>query len=191
MYIPYKDDVKQINMLFVFCLYGISQYNKETKCIDKIIYSSLSDLSQQIKTKFNISFSVSQLSKLLRETDKYNFYFSVNPEEKKIILNNNFRKKNKVRYVNLDNNILNTIIKENDSLLCKYCLYLYYYCGFSKDKKTDSTAEQILSKMGYSNSGNNKTKLSCFNSFLLDNKIIKINYIRDNNGHLRNVYSVG
>ena len=76
-------------------------------------------------------------------------------------------------------------------MLTKYYLYLKYYCGYSKSKQIDTTANQILSAIGYSgNSGKNKDLLCAYNSLLLEKKFISIQKQRDDKGHSRNIYRV-
>ena len=59
-----------------------------------------------------------------------------------------------------------------------------YFCGYSKNKQQDFTALQFLKYCGYStNSKNYISKLSQYNSLLLDNKIISIKKYRDELGH--------
>lgn len=178
-------------MLFVLCLYSIGQYNKETKCYDTVSYNSLADLSNKLNSVCGLSFSASTISRILNN-NIYNVYFNVDNINKKISLNCNFKNKKNVSFIQMSKETFKTISKQNDDLLCKYYIYLIYYCGKTKDKKTDSTAEQILFAMGYSDkSGTNKSKLSEYNSFLTKNKLININKYRDNNGYIRNVYTIG
>lgn len=76
-------------------------------------------------------------------------------------------------------------------MLTKYYLYLKYYCGYSKSKQIDTTANQILSAIGYSgNSGKYKDLLCAYNSLLLEKKFISIQKQRDDKGHSRNIYRV-
>ena len=96
-------------------------------------------------------------------------YFSVIAEQNKIILNNNFKKgKNSSnKFVVLNDKEILFLLQQNNKLLNKYYLYLKYYIGYSKSKKIDTTANQILSAIGYScNCGNNKNALCKFNSLL-------------------------
>ena len=82
------------------------------------------------------------------------------------------------------------LIQKNDNLLSKYYLYLVYYCGIAKNQQTDSTAKQILEKIGYSNSGTNLTKLSSYNKTLSSTGFISIEKYKDSNGYWRNLYSI-
>lgn len=82
------------------------------------------------------------------------------------------------------------LIQKDDNLLSKYYLYLVYYCGIAKNKKTDSTAKQILEKIGYSSSGNNKTKLSSYNKILSSTGLIQIEKYKDSSGYWRNLYTI-
>ena len=82
------------------------------------------------------------------------------------------------------------LIQKNDNLLSKYYLYLVYYCGIAKNQQTDSTAKQILEKIGYSNSGNNLTKLSSYNKILSSIGLVQIEKYKDSRGYWRNLYSI-
>ena len=83
------------------------------------------------------------------------------------------------------------LIQKNDNLLSKYYLYLVYYCGIAKNQQTDSTAKQILEKIGYSSkSGTNLTKVANYNQTLTAMGLIKIEKYKDNCGYWRNLYSI-
>ena len=77
-----------------------------------------------------------------------------------------------------------------NNLFAKYLIYLKYYCGYSKDNKTDFTAQQFLIACGYSvNSNNTLSQLSEYNGLLVKRGIITIQKKRDELGHTRNIYS--
>lgn len=182
----------KINYTFLFCLYKISERNIKEKLYNYISFNSLQSLSDKINNVCGFGVSSASISRILNNKD-YNEYFLYNSSNKTIILNNNFKKtaSNTNKFIILNDNEINFLINKNDNLLNKYYLYLKYYCGFSKSKTNDFTAEQFLLSIGYNHkSGNNKTKLSKYNSLLCDYNLIKINKIRDKNGKMRNVYSI-
>jgi hypothetical protein len=90
----------------------------------------------------------------LLNNKEYEEYFLYNAAAKKITLKNNFRKKAE-RFITISQKEKDFLIKENNNFLAKYYFYLVYYCGYSKSKTTDSTGKQILSIIGYSESGKN------------------------------------
>jgi hypothetical protein len=123
----------------------------------------------------------------------YSKYFTKSKEENKIILNSNFRKGSGAsnKFIVLTDKETNFLLEQNNKLLNKYYLYLKYYCGYSKSKKIDTTANQILAAIGYSqNCGNNKDALCKYNALLVSNGFIKIDKIRDLRGYYRNIYSM-
>lgn len=185
------DEKANVNYTFIFCLYLIAQRDKKENIYNTISFQSQKELAEKVN-KYNDIFSISTINRILN--DKIYFpYFSYDKINKTIILNNNFKKgKTQTnKFVILNDNELLFLISQNDKLLNKYFLYLKYYIGFSKDKKIDTTANQILSAMGYNNkSGNNKEKLCKYNSLLLDKGFLNIQKIKDNNGYCRNIYSM-
>ena len=82
------------------------------------------------------------------------------------------------------------LLRDNDdNLLSKYLIYLKYYCGYTKDKKTDFTAKQFLSACGYSTKSNKLLNLiGSYNNLLVRSGLIKIESYRDELGHTRNNY---
>ena len=85
---------------------------------------------------------------------------------------------------------VNLIKEVKDNLFAKYLIYLKYYCGYARDKKTDFTAQQFLSACGYSVKSNKTiSQISQYNGLLVDRGIIKIQKTRDELGHTRNIYS--
>lgn len=191
IYLPYIEEQKKIKTLYVLYLYGIAEYNKITKCYDTITDINTTSIYNRLKQKYNTNISKSTVNRFLDDikNDKiYSVFFHVDEKENKITLNNNFKGKKNVQFITLDKQLFDFLVNVADDLLCKYVIYLKYNCG--KTGTTDSTANQILSIMGYSTkSGQYKSKLAGYNTFLTDNQIIKINKYRDNLGKERNIYS--
>lgn len=166
------------------------------KLNNKIHYKNLSDLSQQIKQNTNIYFSVSTISKILSDTILYKNHFKVNKERNILILLIDFRNiaeetHSGKSFVTLENHEIDFLLREKNSLLTKYFLYIKYYCSITKEKETDFTAEQFLQAVGYcTTSGSNKQKLCYYNQILENNGLIQIKRYTDNKGHSRNKYRV-
>ena len=81
--------------------------------------------------------------------------------------------------------------QEEDNLLCKYYIYLKYYCSLAEKAgtKQDFTAKQFLSAIGYStNSQSQLDKISSYNKKLKEKGLIIITTYRDELGHTRNIY---
>ena len=81
--------------------------------------------------------------------------------------------------------------KEKDNLLCKYYIYLKYYCSLAKKAgiKQDFTAKQFLTAIGYSTKSQKQIdKISTYNNKLKEQGLIIITPYRDELGHLRNCY---
>ena len=48
LFIPYTENINKINLLYLLYLYGIAEYNKETKYKDIINYLSANKLTEII-----------------------------------------------------------------------------------------------------------------------------------------------
>ena len=66
----------------------------------------------------------------------------MNTDDNTIILNNNFRKGSAAsnKFITLSDSEIKFLIEQDNKLLNKYYLYLKYYCGYSKSKQIDTTA---------------------------------------------------
>ena len=66
IYIPYHEETKKINLLYTLYLYGIAEYNRETKCRDIINYKSANSLKEKINSTYiNANLSASTVQRLL------------------------------------------------------------------------------------------------------------------------------
>lgn len=179
-YIPFVPEV-DVNYIYLFKLYQNAVYNRETKCYDTIVYNTNNKLAEML------DLSESTIKRMLKDS-RYNYFFTVNRKDKTIILNNDVRA-NGLPFVCLDKYEVFFLCDRGENLLCKYLLYIKYYCGYSKNGETDFTAGQMLTACGYSANSGYISKLSEYNRLLKDMKYIAIKKKRDNNGHLRNIYS--
>ena len=78
-------------------------------------------------------------------------------------------------------------------MLSTYYCYLKYNCGLSKVAgcRASFTAKQFLSAIGLSpNNNDNISKVSKYNTILVNEKMIQIQKYRDIFGHERNYYSI-
>ena len=183
IYYIYYEATSKINYIYLLYLYGVAQYNKETKHSDLIEYKTLEDLADRINKRFKDQesrskyngVSASSLSKILNNKDYENYLF-YDKENKKIIIKNNFKQSEiKRSFITLTEKEFILLTTEKDLLLCRYLFYLKYFIGFSKNKMIDTTAKQFLSALGYSiTSGSNLTLISYFNNLLQEKEIIKI-----------------
>lgn len=190
-FIPFSVSAN-INYVYFFCLLQIAEYNRETKRYDTIIYKSISELTNRINTFSAISISDSTISRFLREMEReeYKEYLSIDRKKKIITINNNYRDKRLLPFVVIDERALSFLIKQKSNLLCKYYLYLCYYCGISKTNGTNNTVKQFLDTCGYSTkSGNYISVISEFNSLLVKNQFIAIRKYKDKQGYERNIYT--
>lgn len=187
-YVLYKDTTT-INYIYLLLLYSAAAYNKDTNLFDTITFNNLQDLTDKLNKQFcGNTISKATISRLLNNKD-YEPYFTYNAADKQIIIKNNFRKK-KERFITISQKEKDLLLKENNNFLAKYYFYLLYYCGLSKNNKTDSTEKQILLAIGYSNSGKNLQNCAAFNKILTENKMLSIATFRDNRGFWRNTYSI-
>lgn len=186
------DEKAKINYSFLFALFSIAEKNQQERIDNIIKYKSLQELADRIKSKCGFKISASTISRILNNTD-YLQYFSKSKEENTIILNNNFKKNKAVcnKFIVLSEKEICFLLEQDSKLLNKYYLYLKYYCGYSKSKTIDTTANQILSAIGYSaNCGNNKESLCKYNSLLLERGFVNITKTKDEKGYCRNIYNM-
>lgn len=191
-YYLYYDETTNINYCFLFAIFCITEYNKTEKLYNTVYYKSQKELAERIKKQCNYNISAATISRILKDKN-YLPYFTKSTTENKITLNNNFKKGTaaKNKFITLTEKEILFLLEQDNKQLNKYYLYLKYYCGFSKNKKIDTTANQILCAIGYSsNCGNNKDNLCKFNTLLQNNGFINIQKIKDNKGYYRNIYSI-
>ena len=193
IYIYYCDSA-DIDYIFLLALYKIAKSNNTTKLKDTIQYKSLRELQEQL-AQANYKISTAKIDRILKnKIQDYKEYFIYNEEQKTIILLNDFRNidtKSKRAFITLSAEQVEFLINSKNNLLCKYYIYIKYYCGKSKTKTTDFTIKQFLSAVGYStNSNNNISKISELNGILQQNNMIKIQKYKDTQGHERNRYII-
>ena len=192
-YFLHYDEKAKINYCFLFSLFLIAERNTKEHINNIILYDTQKELSDRIKEKCNYNISASGISRILKNTEEYKIYFTKPEAENRIILNNNFKRGAAAsnKFIILNEAEILFLLKQNNKLLNKYYLYLKYYCGFSRSKYIDTTANQILSAIGYSaNCGSNKAALCKFNSLLLEQGFITITKSKDNKGYSRNFYKM-
>ena len=187
-YIPFKLSAK-VNYIYIFKLYSIANYNIKTKAYDTIQYKSIKKLAEAL----NIPYST--FNKIIKDT-KYKDFFSIDNELKVITLNTDFHKKenentNKI-FVKLQQHELEFLKQSEDNLLCKYYLYIKFFCGYAKSKgiKQDFTAKQFLDYCGYSTKSNSYiSQIATYNGILKRNNFINIEKYTDDMGYERNIYT--
>ena len=176
-----------INYLYLFSLYDLAKYNPITKAYDTITYTSISKLAEILP------FSTATLNRILSDNNYKNF-LNVDKKNKKIILNCSMIKgSNNNHFVRLTEKEVYYLQEEKDNLLCKYYIYMKYYCAIAnKDgKKQDFTAKQFLLAIDYSiKSQSQIDKISTYNNKLKEKGLISIKTYIDELGHIRNIYNI-
>jgi hypothetical protein len=184
-YIPF-DLSKNVNYNYIFSLYSIAEFDTNTKRYNIIKYKSKKQLAEML------DIAPKTLSNIINNKD-YNLFFYFDDKNKQIQINNNFTKDfTKKPFVILYDEELKILLKEKDNLLLKYFIYLKYFCGYTESKGIiqDFTIKQFLEFCGYSiNSNNYISRISSYNSFLCEKKLIKIKKKTDELGHTRNIYT--
>jgi len=174
-----------VNYLHLFSLYDLADYNPATKAYDTINYTSIPKLAALLP------YSNSTLNRLLAN-DKYKDFISIDKDNRVITLNSSVIKgSNNNCFVRLTKKEIAYLRQEKDNLLCKYYIYLKYYCYIAEKAgtKQDFTAKQFLSAIGYStNSQSQLDKISSYNKKLKEMGLISITTYRDELGHTRNIY---
>ena len=176
-----------INYLHLFALYDLAQYNPSTKAFDTIIYNSISSLAKLLP------FSYATLNRILVD-EEYKDFLTIDKNNKTITLNCSVIKGSLNNcFVRLTQNEVELLKRINDNLLCKYYIYIKYYCSLSNftGEKQDFTANQFLLAIGYSTKSNSQIdKISYYNKILKENDLISISTYRDEQGHTRNIYKL-
>lgn len=172
-----------IDYLYLLAFYDIAEYNEESKVFDTIHYPSVRVLAE--------SLNISQATvKRIFDNPAYADFMSVDKSSKTIKLCNSFIKGHSEQFVRLTAEEVSLIREVNTNLFAKYLIYLKYYCGYTKTRKTDFTATQFLSACGYSVKSNKTLDtISKYNGLLVDRGLIKIEKYRDELGHTRNRYA--
>lgn len=173
----------EIDYLRLLAFHEIAEYREETKAFDTIHYSSIN----QLAARLNISSTT--VSRILNNPE-YKDFMEVDRENKIIYLLCSFPKGTSKAFVKLTAEEVRLLKEKNDNLLSHYLIYLKYYCGYTKDNKTDFTAKQFLSASGYSiKSKQNFDRISSYNKLLTEKGLIRIEKYRDELGYTRNKYS--
>lgn len=184
-YLHFKPDA-DVNYLHLFSLYDLADYNPATKAYDTINYTSIPKLAALLP------YSAATLNRLL-VNDEYKQFITIDKENRVLTLNSSVIKgSNNNCFVRLNENEVAYLRKEQDNLLCKYYIYMKYYCSLAKkaEIKQDFTAKQFLSAIGYSvNSHSQIDKISTYNNKLKEQGLISITTYRDELGHTRNIYN--
>lgn len=172
-----------IDYVFLLTLYDLADYNTDTKTYSIITYKSLAELARLC------SVSDKTLRRHLVDTE-YSSFLQWDKQNKRIILLNNFSKMDyKIPFITVSPEEVRLLLTQKDNLLCKYLIYLKYYCGYSASKCIDTTCKQFLSAIGYSSNSSYPSKISGYNALLVQEGILRITKKHDERGYLRNVYS--
>lgn len=172
----------KIDYIFLFSLYDLADYDTDTKTYSIITYKSLAELARLC------SVSDKTLRRHLADTE-YSPFLRWDKQNKRVILLNDFSKTGyKTPFLTVSHEEVRLLIAENDNLLCKYLIYLKYYCGYSATKSIDTTCNQFLSAIGYSSNSSYPSKISGYNTLLQQKGILKIERKHDERGFIRNVY---
>ena len=173
----------KIDYIFLFTLYDLADYDTETKTYSIITYKSLAELARLC------SVSDKTLRRHLADTE-YSPFLQWDKQNKRVILLNDFSQNGyKTPFLTVSPVEVRVLLSENDNLLCKYLIYLKYFCGYSASKCIDTTCKQFLSAIGYSSNSSYPSKISGYNALLEREGIIRITKKHDERGFLRNVYS--
>ena len=172
-----------IDYVFLLTLYDLADYNTDTKTYSIINYKSLAELARLC------SVSDKTLRRHLVDTE-YSPFLQWDKQNKRVILLNDFSKTGyKTPFLTVSPEEVRLLLTQKDNLLCKYLIYLKYFCGYSASKCIDTTWKQFLSAIGYSSNSSYPSKISGYNALLEREGIIRITKKHDERGFLRNVYS--
>ena len=179
-YLPFLP-MAEIDYILLLSLYDLAEYHADTKAFDTVIYTSQKSLADKLKV------SPSSISRLFSD-ERYKDFMEVDTKLKVIKLKNSFVKGTNRPFVRLTAEEVALIREKKDNLFSKYLIYLKYYCGYTGNN-TDFTAKQFLTACGYSiRSNETLNRVSKYNGFLVDRRVIEIIAYRDEMGHTRNKY---
>lgn len=173
-----------VNYLYLFRLAGIAEYDEENTTSFFIKFRSVKDLSDKSGIK------QSTLRRILTNS-QYNSFFIYDKNNNWIDLITDTNEMQ--RFVVLDNNERYILLDINDNLLCKYYIYLKYYCSYSlfNNAQQDFTYNQFFTECNYSvKSVSYKTKLSRYNDILQSIGLLNVRKYKDELGHNRNIYTL-
>ena len=172
-----------IDYLYLLSFYDLAEYNEVSKVFDTIHYPSVRVLAESLNV------STATVNRILSNPE-YTEFMRIDKSNKTITLCNSFIRGQSEQFIRLTADEVKLIREVNTNLFAKYLIYLKYYCGYSKDKNTDFTAQQFLSACGYSVKSNaTLDTVSRYNGLLVDRGLIKIQKYRDEKGHTRNRYT--
>ena len=115
-----------VNYLHLFSLYDLADYNPISKAYDTINYTSITKLAELLP------FSASTLDRILKSKE-YKYFIDIDKDNKLITLNCSVIKgSNNNCFVRLTDKEVSYLRKEGDNLLCKYYIYLKYYCSIAE-----------------------------------------------------------
>ena len=133
-YLHFKPNA-DVNYLHLFSLYDLADYNPATKAYDTINYTSIPKLAALLP------YSAATLNRLL-DNDEYKDFLSIDKDSRTITLNSSvIKESNNNCFVRLTDKEVSYLRKEKDNLLCKYYIYLKYYCSLAKKAGIKVTAE--------------------------------------------------
>lgn len=166
-------------------MYDLAKYNDKRTHRNTIQYKSVEQLAEILYT------SRSTLTRVMN-SEEYKPFITVDKSKKTITLNNDFTQQNSTNraFVCLSFGEISMLVALNDLLLCKYLIYIKYYCGYSKSKNNNFCARQFLSACGYSTKSSYIQKLCEYNKILKEYNIIDISVYTDEEGHKRNIYKL-
>ena len=172
----------------LFALAALAEYDTVNKSYSIIKYHSIDQLSRLLGK------STATINRILSYKDNYRDYekfIQVDKESKTITLLNSFAKTVHVRYVSIQENVFNYLLKENDNFLIKYYLYMKYNYYLSNGKGIDNTAKQFLEACGYcATSGKYISKVSDCGMRLQLNSIMVYRKYFDEQARERHIYTV-
>ena len=206
IYLPFVPRAK-VDYTYIFYLYRIAEQYEERSIKQDIGYRSIADLCRQINTntellqynnlrekkkKKNELINYSTLRRMLNN-DEYKDFFTIEDLRriKWIRLNNDVREliNKKKGFVVLNPKTSSFLIQQDENLLTKYTIYMKYMCG-ACGGKSDFTANQFFSAIGYSTFSNSeKDTISKYNRLLEKEKIIEVERSMLEDGKRRNTYN--
>lgn len=206
VYLPFSL-CRNVNYIYLLCLYSVAEKVDQSRIKSDIDFNSFADLERKINAKLSFyqkkeetgkcktMVSASTLSRIVKKDEyKHFFIYKQCGANKTIVLNNDFSRitqgKQCSAFVRLSPAMVQILLETQDNLLAQYLIYLVHYCSISGNK-TDFTIKQFLSAAGYSTTAKNYiSKISEYNTLLQQRGIIKIKSWRDEQGKMRNTYSL-
>lgn len=178
-YIPFKS-LKEVEFNFFFKLSLLSSFDGENRTYNSIKFKSIKELGERVGVP------QSTLKRYLNSLEKEGF---ITKEKKEIIINNNV--KEMLKFIVLERETVNSLLKEDNEKLTKLYIIHKYYIGCFKGSHS-KTKDSIVEEMGLSSKSKRELdNITNLNKRLVELGLISMEHYRNENGNIQIKYTLG